>query len=233
MEPLIRLSYFLFSSSYMPQRPVREILWAREQSESIIFLFQTCAFSGGYFQTFRKELVCLLLIAYSLNSAHFPVFLFISRSQWVISPWPGIQHLISSGEKNNQSFNGANLFQIACSSVSPLKRVIDGIKPGPSGGVSSGAFKSVKESNIHRKSLLCITERPCHNVGLYSCNTAPGSCHRSFLVSFSVAINQHHVSQPPQIHCFSSIFYSSLRVPNAGQSQQIICPSFLVLFDHY
>lgn len=132
-------------SSYMPQRPVREILWARAQSESIIFLFQTCAFSGGYFQTVRKELVCLLLIAYSLNSAHFPVFLFISCSQWVISPWPGIQHLISSGEKNNQSFNGANLFQIACSSVSPLKRVMDGIKPGPSGGGSSGAFKSVWE----------------------------------------------------------------------------------------
>lgn len=63
-------------------------------------------------------------------------------------PSPGIQHLISSAEKNNQSFNGANLFQIACTSVSPLKRVIEGIKQGPSGGV----FKMF-ENNIQMKSL--------------------------------------------------------------------------------
>lgn len=34
---------------------------------------------------------------------------------------------------------------------------------------------------------------------------------------FNVAVNHHHGSQPPKMHCFSSVFYSRLQVPIIGQ----------------
>ena len=69
--------------------------WAWEQSESIVFFFSFSFFISNVrsrrradiSETFHTELVRPLLKAYCLNSAHFPVFLFISRSQWVISPY--------------------------------------------------------------------------------------------------------------------------------------------------
>lgn len=38
-----------------------------------------------------------------------------------------------------------------------------------------------------------------------------------YLWLFNVAVNHPHGSQPPEMHCFSSVFYWRLQVPNTGK----------------